>query len=765
MKPIYHLLFLLAPLLMGGAQPTTSEPEEKVALLFTDYYYLLGESTAEKAQMALAEHEVSAQVTGYYHSDLEALDYETLAENQLIFIDIIDAAKVANLLPILNQLAESGIPVYAVGAEEASSIEAYQAIRVDPKTATFYEQSGVDNLVAMILDQGQRALGLDLPEQTPTTMPDFALCNLETKQLFETFEAYQAAYAPYMEGNPWVAINLWRSDFLSEQLIHLKEYAEQFEDNGFNVLFYYGYPPKEEANGLFYNAEGELVPEVLLVQAGWLGANPRVNRELYETLGIPVINMMHLNKSAEEWMESQKGIPVYSRTSSLNIPEQMGMVQPIITSTKEVIASTEQRTTKYSVLFQVQRLLKRVQQLHVLQNKPNAEKQIAVIYYSHPPGKELLGASYLNVVPNSLHTILERLQVEGYDLGEAPVNETDIFERVSTHGINIGQWAPREVDKLVATGNATLIPMELYQQWYARLASSLQAEIEEQWGKPEDSYIMVWTDEEGKKYFVLPSVQYGNVLLTPQPVRGWSQDIDIMHHDISIPPHHQYVAFYLYLQYGFDADAVVHLGTHGTLEWLPGKESGLNQHDASEALIGDLVNVYPYIMDDVGEGLQAKRRSGAIIIDHMTPPFDKLGVNPILDKLEQLISEHEIAESKSIALANAKFNDIYQYAVQSGILVDLGMDTIADDEELHYLEHYIEEVQEEHAPLGLHTYGRLPSPESVEKFAQAIASQKQDLSQRERAAYVEDIRQRINASAPAELAALVDARDGRYVPA
>ena len=177
------------------------------------------------------------------------------------------------------------------------------------------------------------------------------------------------------------------------------------------------------------------------------------------------------------------------------------------------------------------------------------------------------------------------------------------------------------------------------------------------------------------------------------------------------------------------------------------------------------MNVYPYIVDDVGEGLQAKRRSGAIIIDHMTPPFDKIGINPMLDKLEQLISEHEIAESKSTALANAKFDEIYKYAKQSGILADLKMDTIADDEELHYIEHYIEEIQEQHAPLGLHTFGKLPKRDYIEKNVEAIVSQKSGLNTKQRKAYADDIRQRIIASAEAELAALVDALDGKYVPA
>lgn len=760
--PLFTFILFLS---LSQVKGQTSDPELNIALILTDSYRQLGEATAKDAKTALAKYDVIARFNTYYHADLDLLTYEELKGNQLVFIDMINAAKVENVLPLLNRMASQGARVFAVGSSEASSVEAYKYIQLDAKTLAFYEQSGRDNLVNMILDQGKRSFDFDIPNLEPKILPDFALCNIENKSVYTDFESYQKEYAAFMKGNPWIAINLWRSDFLSEQLVHFKEYASQFEDNGFNVLFYYGYPTKDDVQPLFYDQTNQLVPEVILAQAAWLGANPRANRETFETLGIPVINMIQVNQTADEWMENDQGIKIYKRTSSLNIPEQMGMIQPIVTSSKEFANTSEKWTVKRSILIQVQRLLKRVQKFHVLQNKPNEEKQIAIIYYSHPPGKELLGASYLNVVPNSLHSILERLDKEGYALGDAPLTEEDIFEKVSTYGLNIGEWAPREIDKLVAKGNATLVPMDLYLEWYAKLSSPLRGEIEEQWGKPENSSIMIWTDESDKKYFVIPSVKYGNLLLTPQPVRGWSQDLDVMHHDVSVPPHHQYIAFYLYLQHGFNADAVVHLGTHSTLEWLPGKETGLSRHDASEALIGDLVNVYPYIVDDVGEGLQAKRRSGAIIIDHMTPPFDKIGVNPVLNKLEQLISEHEIAEAKSTALATAKFNEIYKYAQQSGILADLKMDTIVDDEELHYIEHYIEEIQEQHSPLGLHTFGRLPKPEYIDKNVEAIVSQKTGLSEKEEKEYAKDIKQRIMASGESELSALVDALSGKYIPA
>ncbi len=765
MKYLFSLLCLVLFSLHVNAQQTETNKKTSIALILPDNYYQLGESVKIQAQEALLAHQVNAEVKCYYYVDLDQVNAQMFAGTELVFIDIIFPTKVERVLPLLNQLAKKDTKVFAVGAEEATERGEYTDIQWDQQTLTFYEQSGRDNIVNMVLDQCQRSLGLDLPKQSPKLIPDFALCNILSKKIYPDFESYKQEYANYQKGNPWIAINMWRSDFLSEQLLHFQAYVRQFEDHGFNVLCYYGFPTKNDIAPLFYDKKGKLVPEMLLAQSAWLGVNPNANRETYEQLGIPLINLIHVGQSVAQWMENDQGIKVYRRANELSVPEQMGSFQPIVTASNEVIDSLTPFKIKSPIVFQVKRLVKKIQQIHVLQNKPNSKKNIAVIYYSHPPGKELLGASYLNVVPNSIYSILDRFQKEGYELGDQQLTEEKIFEDVSNYGINVGNWAPKEIDKLVEKGNATLVPMELYQKWYQRLSSVLRKEVEEQWGKPEDNIVMQWTDKKEKKYIVIPTVRYGNIMLTPQPVRGWSQDLDVMHHDISVPPHHQYIAFYLYLQYGFNADAIVHLGTHGTLEWMPGKETGLNQHDASEALIGNIVNVYPYIVDDVGEGLQAKRRSGAIIIDHMTPPFDQLTINPELKKLERLISEHEIAEAKSPGLAQAKFNEIHKYAKEYGIMADLGMDSIVDDEQLHTIEHYIEEIQEQHSPLGLHTFGRLPKVDYVEKTVQAIVSKKSGLSNKERKAYEADIRNRINASGESELNALIDALNGKYIHA
>ena len=198
--------------------------------------------------------------------------------------------------------------------------------------------------------------------------------------------------------------------------------------------------------------------------------------------------------------------------------------------------------------YQMETLLGRIKNIHNLQTKPNREKKVALIYYSYPPGKENIGASYLNVLPRSILSILQRMRQEGYDTGGQPIDSAAIFNRVMDYGRNIGSWAPAEVDKLVRKGDPVLVPMEVYKEWYDKLSLKIRTEMENKWGKPEESELMVWKDSSGKSYFVIPVVKYGNIILTPQPPRGWEDNAKSLYHDPLVPPPHQYLAYYLFFE-------------------------------------------------------------------------------------------------------------------------------------------------------------------------------------------------------------------------
>jgi len=214
---------------------------------------------------------------------------------------------------------------------------------------------------------------------------------------------------------------------------------------------------------------------------------------------------------------------------------------------------------------------------------------------------------------------------------------------------------------------------------------------------------MVWHDETGKPFFVFPAQRWGNLLFAPQPTRGWDQDIEAVYHDVTLPPHHQYLAFYLWLQKSFQADAMVHVGTHATHEWLPGKEVGYTAADTGEVIVGTVPQLYPYIVDDIGEGLQAKRRAMATIITHLPPPLDRATINPELREisgLHQRLPRRPRKKARLPAMTRSRDRATLR---KTGLFKDLGI-TLApkaqlNKEQLEEIDDHIEKIGEKLTPL------------------------------------------------------------------
>lgn len=270
---------------------------------------------------------------------------------------------------------------------------------------------------------------------------------------------------------------------------------------------------------------------------------------------------------------------------------------------------------------------------------------------------------------------------------------------------------------------------------------------------------MVWRDADGRPYFVFPTFRFGNLLLAPQPSRGWEQNVESLYHDTSLPPHHQYLAFYLWLQHDFQADAMVHLGTHATHEWLSGKEVGLSAADPGEIAVGAVPQFYPYIVDDVGEAIQAKRRGMATVVSHMIPPLDRAALNPQLGEIVQLLSDYGIAAEKSPLVAKGILDQIDGKARAQGLLKDIGIGSMTEAGATDKLDDHIREIAERATPFGLHTFGVTPTDEALRKSAATIAGPEAG------SGTVDQLVELMRRSATDELDNLIKGLSGRLVPA
>lgn len=264
---------------------------------------------------------------------------------------------------------------------------------------------------------------------------------------------------------------------------------------------------------------------------------------------------------------------------------------------------------------------------------------------------------------------------------------------------------------------------------------------------------------------VLPGVQFGNIFIGPQPPRGWEVDEELLHANLVFPPPHQYLALYHWLHDEFRVDALIHLGRHSTYEFLPRRRAGLSAEDYPTQIVGDLPSIYPYIVDGVGEGIQAKRRGLAVMIDHLTPPLVATPLYDDLLKLRQLIESFETGTGSSEGPARrATIAEIKRLVTRSGLEPELresmaeplaarGIDfeQVDDDLLVHEVGHYLTNIQERFMPLGLHVFGKPWAPEAVDTL---LASMNTDQAR---------YRQALIDSPAAEMQALIDALNGGFV--
>ncbi|MDM7202800.1 MAG: cobaltochelatase subunit CobN, partial [Thermodesulfobacteriaceae bacterium] len=768
-------VFLVIALIFIFIFTSTSQAEPiKVSLLLGDTNSKLAIEAVKiiESQFKRVKSQGMEDISVYVYPSLNIRnrDLRHLKESKLVMILTMGRNLLEAVKPEIVEVIKKGGKVYTVGGTYEDEHKK-MGILLDEKIREYFRYGGVENLKNMILYALNKDFGFDVSYGEVLKLPEFGIYEYRTKKVFENFEEFlKEKYqdAGMIESRPWVGIIFY--PLVLGKTEYLDAVIKKLEDEGFNVLPVYGFPIEPVIEKFFFD-EKEKSRIRLIIGMGIMGTkvglNPAVTVPLLSKLNVPFINAITLySQSENEWRKSLVGLDIFERAFQLGGPEMVGGIQPTVIASKEKMIDKEtgiDYIEEKPIPERINRLVERVKAWVNLQQKENKDKKIAIIYYNYPPGKQNIGAAYLNVF-ESMWEIIQRLKAEGYNIGDQEINKEQLFNNIHNFARNMGNWAQGELDRIVKTGKLILIPIDTYKRWFEELPEGLKKSVIKDWGRPEDNKVMLWTGASGTKYIVIPAVRYGNILFAPQPSRGWEQDVTKTYHDVNLSPHHQYIAFYLWLKKEFMADAIVHLGTHGTHEWLSGKEVGFTNEDPPEALIQDLPNVYLYVVDNVGEGLQAKRRGMAVIIDHMTPPFDKAGMNKELKELAALISDYHVAKEKSPVLAEAKLDEINKLANKTGIIKDLKLKEIKNEEDIEELDDYIKEISEKMTPFGLHTFGKTPDERYIRSTAEAIISMEKNLSDEERAKKIAEYEQRIIQSAQRELDSFIAALSGKYIP-
>jgi cobaltochelatase CobN len=447
-------------------------------------------------------------------------------------------------------------------------------------------------------------------------------------------------------------------------------------------------------------------------------------------LDIPIIQGLCLTSSRAEWEASDDGVSPMDSATQIAIPEFDGRIITAPFSFKEVdadglpryVADAERCARVAGIAVRHARLR------HV----PNSEKRLALVLSAYPTKHARIGNAVGLDTPVSAVRMLRRLREEGYDLGDGEVVE--ILDRDATDT----EKGDALIHALIAAGgqdeewltHAQLtdahvrITPEQYAAWTADLPADLRADMVEAWGEAPGS---LFVNDHGE--LVLATVRAGNVVLLIQPPRGFGENPIAIYHDPDLAPTHHYLGAYRWLgspveEGGFQADAVVHLGKHGSLEWLPGKNAALSASCGTDAALGDLPMVYPFLVNDPGEGAQAKRRAHATIVDHLVPPMARAESYGDIARLEQLLDEHANIAAMDPAKLPAIRGEIWQLMHAAEMHRDLGLEEQPDAEEfddfIMHVDGWLCEIKDAQIRDGLHVLGEAPSGEARVNLVLAI---------------------------------------------
>ena len=617
-------------------------------------------------------------------------------------------------------------------------------------------KANIKNLLLFLLE---RDCGFNAEYEKPMTLPPSGIFHPDAPRIFTGFDEYLAWYQKsgrYRKDGFRVGITEYSRyaapgevGKISSTLIHL------LEKENINAVAVYSHPSYHGVRDFLLDKQGKSRVDILCGLSFKLGAvsDAEAHRCL-SRLDVPLLNAIRSSRPLSEWRESPRGLSPFEISTRICKPEFNALIEPSVLGGLAPVKARYSGKGGYTfqpIVENIKFFIARIKAWQNLRTKPNKDKRIAIIYYNHSPGKQNVAASYLNVF-RSLEEILSRLRREGYSINGSLPSENDIKTFVLRSGRNIGSWAPGELEELVSTGKVIQLPVDDYLKWFGKLPDDYGAKVASQWGEPGKSEIMT-----RDRKIIIPCVQLGNIILLPQPARGWGDDPVKLYHSPLVWPHHQYTAAYLWLKKKFHADAIIHLGRHGTHEWLPGKEAGLSPSCPPEVLIQDLPNIYPYIVDGIGEGLQAKRRGRGVIIDHLTPVFKKSGIHMEYRKLAGLIEDYNVALNRDKNVAQEKLKRAHKLIRKLGIDKDLGLEEI-DQEAMEEIEHYLVQIGQTMIPYGLHSFGKSPSGEALNAFATAIHHKNDKIG-------LETIKENVARCGPMEMDRLIHALAGRYVPA
>lgn len=682
----------------------------------------LGQSPADLVVLSFSDSDLGAFSAGWHRADgkLPTLRLANLsALKHPLSVDTYIEQTLEHAKGILIRLI-GGVAYWSYGLEQIYAIAKQKGLALAVLPADGRPDERLDGYSTLptstlrrlshLCDQGgevaaqaalaQLAIAAGLyagPVTGAKSLPDFGAWT-EIDGAFQSLEQFQRD-----PSKPLVLITFYRSYLSASDTAPIRALRASFADRGFQTLGLFAPSLKSPSARKWIEAAiKDLKPSAIVNLTAFSGRGA-TNTSPLDVGDVPVFQAALATSDRDSWANSDRGLSPADLAMHVVLPEVDGRIFSGVASFKEAgqrDADLEfARTVHTPDQTQIDAIVGKVKAWTNLAEKSNKDKRLAVVLSTYP-GKDWQMAHAVGLdALASVDALCEDLKDQGYCIDPMGISFEQMFKKT-------------ELEFSITEYKATL----------NLLPQKLQDDLIAAWGPPE-------SDQDVKNgAFCFKAMSNGNALIALQPERGDLKKRDDDYHDMSRTPRHAYVAFYLYLRTAFDADALVHVGAHGTLEWLPGKSVALSDACWPEALIGALPVIYPFIVNDPGEAAQAKRRIGAITLGHIPPALKDSKTPDRMSGLESLLDEFSNADGLDPKRRDRLQADIRDQAKVLGVEDDLGIsDDISTAEAITRIDRFVCDIKESQFGDGLHIWGRMPHEDGSFNPALSVSTEKKAL--------------------------------------
>jgi cobaltochelatase CobN len=632
----------------------------------------------------------------------------------------------------ISAVVASGVPAVVVSGEQAPDADLMDRSTVPAgialQTHVYLAQGGVENLRqlhAFLCDTVlMTGIGFEPPVNTPT---------------WGLLDRSDSAQSPINPDGPRVAVLFYRAQYLAGNTAYVEALCQAIDAAGGRAMPIHCASlrtPAPELMELLTTADAMVVTVLAAggavpATAGAGGDDEAWSVEHLAALDVPILQGLCLTSSRAQWESNDDGLSPLDVATQVAVPEFDGRIITVPFSFKEIddegliaYVGDPERCARVAGLAVRHARLRTI---------PPADKRVAVVFSAYPTKHARIGNAVGLDTPASAVALLRAMLDEGYQIDDVPGLEALDSDALIHALIERGGQDPDWLSEGKLVGNPIRLPAKVYRKWFESLPAGLTERIEEHWGPaPGDLFVDRSVDPDGE--IVIAAMQAGNAVLMVQPPRGFGANPVAIYHDPDLPPSHHYLAAYRWLNMsvaegGFGADAIVHLGKHGNLEWLPGKTLGMSATCGTDAALGDLPLIYPFLVNDPGEGTQAKRRAHATLIDHLIPPMARAESYGDIARLEQLLDEHANIATLDPGKLPAIRQQIWTLMRAAKMDHDLGLSERPEDdsfdEMILHVDGWLCEIKDVQIRDGLHVLGQAPAGEPQVDLVLAILRARQ----------------------------------------